>query len=67
MFYIEYVITYYHFYLTFLFIIVIHLIYFLYLIMIDNHFHNDPILCNDPANLNYNVDQASPYRFLLCR
>ena len=29
--------------------------------MIDNQFHNDPTLCIDPANLNYNFDQVSPY------
>ena len=29
--------------------------------MIDNHFHNDPTLCNDLENLNYNVDHVYPY------
>ena len=29
--------------------------------MIDNQFHNDPTLCNDKANLNYNVEQGYPY------
>ena len=29
--------------------------------MIDNQFHNDPTLCNDPENLNYNFDHVSPY------
>ena len=29
--------------------------------MLDNHFKNDPTLCNDAANLNYNVDHVSPY------
>ena len=36
-------------------------IYFLHLIMVDNKFHNDPTICNDPANLYYNVDLVSPY------
>ena len=29
--------------------------------MVDTQFHNDPTLSNDPANLNYNFDQVSPY------
>ena len=29
--------------------------------MIDNQFHNDPTLRNDPENLNYNFDHVSPY------
>ena len=29
--------------------------------MIDNQFHNDPTLCNDPANFNYNCNHVSPY------
>ena len=32
--------------------------------MIDNQFHNDPTLCNDPENLNYNVDHVSPYIYI---
>ena len=29
--------------------------------MINNQCYNDPTLCSDPANLNYNVDQVFPY------
>ena len=43
------------------FIHLIHPIYFLHMTMIDNQFHNDQTLCNDPANLIYNFHQVSPY------
>ena len=39
------------------------LYYVIHLTMIVYQFHNDPTLCNDPANLNYNVDQVSSYMF----
>ena len=29
--------------------------------MIDNQLHNDPTLCSDTDNLNYNVDHVFPY------
>ena len=28
--------------------------------MIDNQFHNNSTICNDPENLNYNFDHVSP-------